>query len=233
MKKIAFIILSAVSTAATGYAQDKAFKKGDMSLELGAGFGVYGTHGHQEYDQDVYSWNGTAVVYSKERISKNTSDGAVSAIYPLTFQYGVTNWLGVGARLAFSKYYGKDSTTNIEPTVRAIDGDVFADFHLVKSRHFDMPLRVTVGYSHFYYNANDPFESTAVGGGLNYGIALIPRIFFGNHIGIFFNVGYAGYTYPDLKFSNSIDSNVNDNNNMTYRLSGGGLNMGMGIVGKF
>lgn len=233
MKKIALLVIAFTTAALAGKAQDKAFKKGDMSMELGTGFGIYGTYGHQEYDQDVATWNGTSVVVTKERVSQNHHDGAVSAIYPITYQYGVTNWLGIGGRVAFSKYYGEDSVTHVKPTSRAIDVDAFADFHLVKSRHFDMPIRVTGGYSHFYYDSNDMLENTAKGGGANFGIALIPRIYFGNHIGIYFNVGYASYVYPNLKFSNNNDSNLNDNNNMTYKLTGSGLNMGIGIVAKF
>jgi hypothetical protein len=50
---------------------------------------------------------------------------------------------------------------------------------------------------------------------------------------MFFNVGYAGYSYKNLIFSNNSDSNINDENQMIYKLKGNGLNLGLGLVVKF
>ncbi|MCW3085240.1 MAG: hypothetical protein JWP12_2606 [Bacteroidetes bacterium] len=230
MKKTTLIFAAFCLLAGSANAQDKAFKKGDMTVELGAGLGLYRTHAFESYNQTNYFTN------QKERITKDTTDAAASAIYPIAFEYGVTNWLGIGARVAYCKYLGgKDSVTGDKPTVHSVDADIFADFHLVKSKHFDMPIRVTLGYSNFKYLSNDGFGSQAKDNGINYGIALVPRIYFGDHIGMYFNVGYAGYNYPSFIFSNDTDSNVNDNDgrDWKYKLSGNGFNLGIGLIGKF
>jgi hypothetical protein len=241
MKNKVLALLILLPFASHVKAQDKAFQKGNMVIDLGVGLGVYGTKVHQEYDQDVYVFP-TGI--KTERVKKDTTDAAASFIFPLRFEYGITNWLGVGARLAYSKYATeKDSVNNYKPKVYGVDADLVISFHLVKSKHFDMPVCLSLGYSSITYKANNPNTNPpflpdngngmAKGGGSNYGISLVPRIYFGDHVGMFFNVGYAGYNYPHLIFSNNSDSNLNDDNNMIYKLKGNGLNLGLGIVGKF
>lgn len=235
MKKLllSFLALTLIATVST--AQDeKAFAKGRMTVSLGAGFGIYGTKVHTEYDQQVPYWNGSSIAWETRRYTNDTTDGAISAIYPLTFEYGVTNWLGLGARFAYSGYFQEtDSISGVQSKVRAMDVDFVANFHLVKSRRFDMPICVTIGYSNIHFWSNDPANSQAKDNGLNYGIGLMPRIYFGNHIGMFFNLGYVGYNYPSFVFFNDTDSNLNSVNNWKYSLKGNGLNMGIGLIGKF
>lgn len=236
MKKITLTIAAITVLLTAAKAQDKAFEKGNMTVDLGIGFGIYGTKIHTENTTNVISWNGTQFVSTPTRVKKDTTDGAASVIYPLKFEYGVTNWLGIGARFAFADYFEEtDSITHIKPKVTGIDAGVIANFHLVKTKRFDMPISVNFGYSHFKYLANDNLNSKAVDNGINYGISLLPRIYFGNHIGMFFNVGWAGYKYPSLHFSNSNDSNLNDDNNQDwkYSIKGNGMNIGIGIIGKF
>jgi hypothetical protein len=52
---------------------------------------------------------------------------------------------------------------------------------------------------------------------------------------MFFNVGYAGYSYPSLRFSDKTDSNLNENGDYrsTFSLKGNGANIGFGLIGKF
>ena len=187
---------------------------------------------HTEFDERYWNFSHNAV--EERRVKNDTTDAAASAIYPLSFEYGVTNWLGLGARLAWSNYFEEtDSISHIKPRVRAIDAAFVANFHLVKSRRFDMPVSLTLGYSNFRYWSNDPFDSQAKDNGLSFGLGLTPRIYFGNHIGMYFNLGYAGYSYPSVLFSNDADSNVNDENNWLYKLKGNGVNIGIGMIGKF
>jgi hypothetical protein len=242
MKKIilAISLFSSLITASKAQ-DDKAFHKGTMNVDLGIGFSVYGTKSHEEYDAQV--WNGTSIV--TERIKKDKNDGAAATIIPVNFEYGITNWFGLGARFGYSKYIanGDSTNNNIKPTVRGLDADLLLNFHLVKGKHFDMPLQLMFGYSNLKYKANNPNtagvgqpdngDAILKGGGLNYGIELVPRIYFGKHIGMFFNVGYMGYSYNNLIVSNNSDSNLNDNDNHKFGLKGNGFNIGLGIVGKF
>ncbi len=80
----------------------------------------------------------------------------------------------------------------------------------------------------------DNGNAMAKDNGLNYGIALIPRIYFGDYIGMFFNLGYMGYSYPSITFSNNSDSNLNNDNNKNelFKLKGNGVNIGIGLIVK-
>jgi hypothetical protein len=229
MKKIIYTVaVMAMCISAAKAQDDKAFKKGDITASLGIGFGVYGTKVHTEYDQQVFN---LATGFSTVRYKQDTTDGAASAVFPLEVEYGVTNWLGLGGRFAFSNYT-RDST-NTNARVHSLDADLMVNVHLVKSRRFDMPLSLYIGYSNIKYLTHDAFGSMAKDNGMSYGIALVPRIYFGDHIGMFFNVGYAGYNYPSLQFSNDTYPDLNSQNNWLYSLKGNGLNMGLGLIGKF
>ena len=222
MKKIVLSIAALSLLINISNAQDKAFKKGDITAGLGVGFGLYGTKLHSE------------ATYGSIKVVDDTTDGAVSVIYPLMAEYGVTDWFGVGARFAYSNYFEeRDSITNIKPKVNAFDLGLALNFHLVKSKHFDMPISLLFGYSNFKIHFNDPTNQIGKDNGLNYGIMLTPRIYFGDHIGMFFNIGYLGYNYPSIQFSNNTDSNLNDNNNWLFKLKGNGANLGIGLTAKF
>jgi hypothetical protein len=225
MKKFAIIIIACAFLTENLNAQDKAFEKGNVVIDIGTGLGLYATKSHEERTNSL-----------NIRIAKDTTDGALSAIYPVCFEYGVTNWLGLGARFAYANYLtGNDSTTGNKPKITGIDADLLVNFHFIKTKRLDLPLRVTVGYSSFKYLANDIAGTQAKDNGFNFGVALIPRIYFGNHIGIFFNLGYATYNYPSLKLSNNSDSNLNDDAGQNYllHLKGSGANIGLGLVVKF
>ena len=222
MKKITLTVAALLIFIGISSAQDKAFKKGDITANLGVGWAIYGTKLHSE------------ATYGTTKVVDDTTDGAASVIYPLQGEYGVTNWLGIGARFALSNYFEEtDSITGIKPKVRGIDADLVLNFHLVKSKRFDMPVQLLFGYSNFKINFNDPSHQIGKDNGLNYGIMLVPRIYFGDHVGMFFNLGYMGYSYPSIHFSNDTDSDLNDNNAWLFKLKGNGFNIGLGLVGKF
>ena len=239
MKKITLTIAAIALFINASTAQDaakfpKAFKQGDFTVSLGAGLGVYGTKIHSEYQYNAVVWTGSGFATETRTFKSDTTDGAFSAIYPITFEYGVTSWLGIGVRAAYSNYFEEtDSISGIKGKVRSYDADLVVNFHLVKSKHFDMPISLTLGYSNIKFWQNDAVNSIAKDNGLNYGIALVPRIYFGNHIGMFFNVGYAGYSYPSFDFSNDNDPNINNTQHWKYSLKGNGINLGMGLIGKF
>ena len=106
-----------------------------------------------------------------------------------------------------------------------------------------MPVSILIGYSHFKYFENNPNTnppgfadnggSKGVDNGMNLGIMVNPTIYFNDHIGIFFNVGYMGYSYKSISFSDNSDSNLNDNNNWKFSLKGNGFNIGGGLALKF
>ena len=197
MKKLLlFITIALLGTALK--AQEKSFQKGKIIISVGANLGVYGTKTHQEQDKSVLISGAVQTV----RTVKDTTGGAGSGVFPLTIEYGITNWLGVGARFGYSKYIAKadSANKNTKPTVIGLDGDLVLSLHFIKTVHFDMPLEFVAGYSHLNYMSNDQNGSAAKSGGLNYGFALVPHIYFGKHVGMFFNLGYSGTVIPILFF---------------------------------
>ncbi len=251
MRRILVITLSLSALITTLHAQDdKAFHKGTITIDPSIGVAVYGTKIHGEFDQEY--WTGTSI--ATRRVVEDTTDAAASTIFGLNGEYGVSNWLGVGLRFAYSNYFEETEYDTVytfptktvysyKPKVRAIDFGVNVNFHLVKGKRFDMPICLTLGYSNFKYMRNNPdtdpgsYDNSGEGGkdnGLNYGILLCPKIYFGKaqHVGLAFHVGYMGYTYPSILFSNNADSNLNDENNWKYKLKGNGFNIGIGLSVK-
>lgn len=233
MKKITSFILPTFFSISL-FAQDapeKAFKKGNFTIAIGASAAGYKTEVYEEFDS-LY-WDGTSI--QTARAERTNTDGAVSVIFPLSIEYGFTNWLGIGARVGYSKYLAAADSTNanVRPKVSSFDVDALVNLHFVKSKHFDMPLCIAVGYSNFTYKSLDSLESKAKDGGLNMAISVAPRIYFGEHVGMYFDLGYAAYSYPSMTFSNSIEGNVNNTNNHKFALKGKGATFGLGLMFKF
>lgn len=252
-KRLLPLLLVCFSFNAINAQEDKAFHKGSITIDPSIGFAIYGTKVHAEHDEDY--WNVTTMSIEKRRVVEDTTDGAGATIYGLTAEYGVTNWLGIGFRFAYSNYIEEtqydtvyfgivQQTFSYKPKARSIDFGLNVNFHLVKGKRFDMPLCLTMGYSNFKYSQNNPDtdpssvdNSGAMGkdNGTNYGILLMPKIYFGKeqHVGLAFHVGYMGYNYPSILFSDNSDSNLNDENNWKYKLKGNGFNIGIGLSVKF
>lgn len=227
MKKHILVIIGTVLFMSTIKAQ--SFHKGAIVIDLGAGLNISKTTIEEEYNSQIWTGSGLTTV----RIQKDTTDASAAAVYPLTVEYGVKNWLGIAGRVALSKYFsGADSANGVKVDARGIDAGVVFNLHLIKTKRFDMPIGVTLGYSNFKMTSNDALQSKAKDNGLNYGFAAVPRIYFGNHIGLSINLGYMVYTYPNLLFSNKNDSNVNDNNDHEFKLKATGANIGVGLIIK-
>ncbi len=228
MKKTILIIAAAALLLNTAKAQ--AFHKGAIVIDLGAGVSIYKTALQDEYNHQV--WNGSS--FSMARIKKDTNNNAGAAVYPLVIEYGLKNWLGIAARAAYSKYFSKtDSLSGINAAVRGIDAGLILNLHLFKTRRFDMPIGLTIGYSNFLADSKDSLNNIAKDNGFNYGFSAVPRFYFGEHIGLSVNLGYVAYNYPSILFSNKNDSNINDNNNRIYKLKADGANIGVGLIVKF
>lgn len=253
-KKLTLVTLVLTSVITSLNAQDdKAFHKGSITIDPSIGFAIYKTKVHAEYDEDY--WNTTTMSIATRRVVEDTTDGAGATIYGLTGEYGVTDWLGIGFRFAYSNYIEETQhdtvlfptgiqTFSYKPKARSLDFGLNVNFHLVKGKRFDMPLCLTMGYSNFKYSQNNPdtdasnVDNSGAGAkdnGMNYGIHLMPKIYFGKeqHVGVAFHVGYMGYNYPSFLFSNNSDSNLNDENNWKYKLKGNGFNIGIGLSVKF
>src|SRR5665213_2750800 len=98
MKKFTLLFIGIAILSSILKAQDKTFHKGLIVVNLGIDVSGYKTNIQDAYNNKV--WNGGS--FSTIRIQKNSTDGSGAAIYPLTIEYGLKNWLGVAARVAYS-----------------------------------------------------------------------------------------------------------------------------------
>jgi hypothetical protein len=232
MKKVSLIVSCLVLFTSISKSQDKAFKKGDIAVSLGAGTGIYLAKAHTEFNSKRYnSQNGSIETV---RLEEDYVDGISSLIFPIHFEYAVNNWLGTGLRFAYSDYPEfQPSWISYKSKTYNFDSYLSMSFHFVKSPKFDMPIILFLGYSVIRHFENDPPDSRTKANGLNYGISIQPNFYFGKHIGIFLNVGLAGFRYPNVIFSDKFDNNINDNNDKLYQITGLGVNTGFGLIAKF
>ncbi len=215
MKKKVLIALSLLIVSGTIQAQDKAFRAGNIVVDVGLGGAGYKTL--------LSSTITTGTVSVKNE--KNGTAGSV--IYPIQVEYGLRNWLGIGARFAYSKYY--DSTKSN----RGIDFDFVLNFHLIKTKRFEMPISLFLGYSNLNIKYKDVLNTIAKDNGMSNGIMLIPRFYITKHFGLFVNVGFVNYVYPSLTFTNNSNkSNINPAQ-INISLAGNGETFGFGALYKF
>lgn len=188
----------------------KAFHSGIRVVQGGFDLGIYG-------------------IATKNKVTgESKTGGAASIIYSVAGEYGIKNWLGAGVRLSLDNYGTSHDSSGNNPSAVAGNISVFANFHPVKSRRFDLFSGVAIGYSRFNYKLGDNENSVAKGNGSLLNLYIIPRFYFGKHIGMYLNFGYTGFSYGSLDYS----SNTNSKNN-AFSLTGSGLNFGFGVQAKF
>ncbi len=203
---IATALLSAISSTA-----QKSFEKKTNVIGFGADLGIY------NYQSRVGSTNSTS------------SSAAANKMLSLLYERGVTNWLGLGAKVQLSDYFTEtDSATGTKPSVKAIDATLLVNAHFVKTKHVDLLTGFNIGYSNLNWEARDAYISQAQGGGLVFDLHLQPRFYFGDHVGMFLNLAYTHYGYKNMDFTNiyTQESDILD-------LVGGGVNFGIGLQAKF
>ncbi len=201
----------------------QAFQKGNFNIDLGVGFGAYKTTTTIEVD-----FFGTPLTFTEE-------DGAASGMFPLSFEYGISNKFGIGVELGFVNYAIDDSTEdfngnmveNNTEAVRSVDFMLFGNFHLLNSEKNDLFIGLGFGSSSVVWTFKDNGSYEYKGRGGLFKIYIKDRIFFNDNVGILFNLGYTSYVYNDMESS--------DNNaildNLKWRVAG--LNLGTGLALKF
>lgn len=209
IKSVLIISLSVLSL--NSFSQ--AFEKGNINIDLGLGIGAYGTK----------------VTYkdTKNNFEVSKNDGAASFIVPLSFEYGISNKIGIGLQIGASNYFidNKDSTNNTE-SVKSVDFALKFNFHLLNANRNDLFISLGLGGSSVNWNFINTSE-TYSGSGSYFTLSLVDRIFFTDNIGMFFNLGYAGYNYNNMKTSSG--NPILDN--LTWSVKG--VNLGTGLAVKF
>jgi hypothetical protein len=209
MKKlIIFFLFAGIAVSA----QDKSFEKNTKVISLGYNLGVYGTKSRDKH--------------------KGTSDRseAASNIFHGQFEYGVLNFLGVGAKLQYGQYIvERDSATGLLPTAYSMDGFLVVNLHFVRAKYVDMLFGLNGGGSQFVYKLNDGHNTMAKGFGSSFDVHFQTRFYFGKYIGLNLNLAYANFNYPNLIASSDL---ANHTVNFAS-IKGNGINIGMALQVKF
>jgi hypothetical protein len=189
----------------------QSFEKKSNVVAFGADLGIY---------------NYVTKVASNKQSDVST---AANKMLSLHYERGVSNWLGIGAKVLLSDYFtSKDSITNSKPSITGLDATILVNAHFLRTKRVDMLAGFNFGYSTLNWEARDQYISAAKGGGLIFDFHLQPRFYFSDHIGMFINLAYVNYSYKDLDFKNTV-TNIPD----VLDLTGAGANFGFGFQGKF
>jgi len=189
----------------------QSFEKKSNVVAFGADLGIY---------------NYVTKVASNKQSDVST---AANKMLSLHYERGVSNWLGIGAKVLLSDYFtSKDTITNSKPSITGLDATILVNAHFLRTKRVDMLAGFNFGYSTLNWEARDQYISAAKGGGLIFDFHLQPRFYFSDHIGMFINLAYVNYSYKDLDFKNTV-TNIPD----VLDLTGAGANFGIGLQGKF
>jgi hypothetical protein len=201
----------------------QAFQKGNFNIDLGIGFGAYKTTTKFQFD-----FFGSPITITEE-------DGAASAMIPLSLEYGISNKFGLGLEFGACNYAIDDSTEDVNGTmienntesVKSRDVLLFCNFHLLDAEKNDLFIGLGIGSSSVVWTFKDNSTYEYSGRGGLFKLYIKDRLFFGEHVGMLFNLGYTSYVYNDMKTS--------DNNAILEGLKWNvrGLNMGVGLALKF
>lgn len=179
----------------------QAFQKGNINVDIGIGLGIYGT---TQTIKNEISFKANGVSYNQTSVH-DTTDGAGSTIIPIAFEYGLSNKFGVGLDLTSSSYFISEEDRKVTSSVKSFDFGVKVNYHLLNSEKNDLLIGLGFGMSKVSWKfknvANNIYGlSSASGSGTYLSLGITDRIFFSDHFGILFNLGYRAYSYPEINY---------------------------------
>lgn len=192
---MALCFLSAVNVNA------QAFQKGNKNIDVGIGFGGYGTH---SITTTEISFTAFGVPFSQSQVF-DTTDGAASMIIPISFEYGISNKFGLGVDLTPTSYFIAEEDRDYINSVKGFDIGVKASYHILDAEKNDLFVTLGVGTSSINWKfKNDETNvlglSSASGSGTYFSFNVSDRIFFSDNLGLLLNLGYRGYKYPKIEY---------------------------------
>ncbi len=192
---------------------EKSFRKKLWVIDGGASLGIY--------NDEVTNVLGE----SKKSMAANS-------IYTIGAEYGISKRFGVGGRISIDDFFtGKDTATGKMGSASSFNWGFFVNYHLLRTRRFDLPIGFSTGHSVLTINVNDVYGTKASGAGLINSLYIRPRFYFGKRFGIFGNIAIAGYNYSTLNVTRSYTPGVTANNTILFNLNG--FTLGFGAQWKF
>ena len=239
---MAFSAILFINTHAHGQAQNK----GDINIDVGIGFGLYGTSQSNTYKIE-YDANGVPMSSSS---SHDTTDATVSTVIPINIEYGLSEKIGTGLDITYNNYFIAPEDRDAIENVRAYDFGPKLHYHPLKSDLYDLVIGVGGGVSMIKWNFNGVLDfssgvfstpTSAKGTGIYWNLDIKNKFYFGEHFGVFLNLGYKGYSYPSIGRDNSdLEAIINNlpgvsNTKITDDLNWNlnGANIGVGLAVKF
>lgn len=216
MKKSTFLVLfTLVLACCIGVERSAAqcFEKGDKIINAGIKISIYkvsdeGSDNDEEEDGD---------------------DGAASYTIPISFEYALTNRIGIGAEIGICNYFtGEDTITGTIASATSFDMLISGNFHWVRAGRADLYSGIGLGFSSFKYESNDARESRFKSTGTYVRLSLFnARFYVGKKFALTLHCGI-----PYMNFNNGrIDDNIGSDYN--YPLTFTGVDIGTGIAFKF
>jgi len=191
MKKYIIICL-ALTLLSSFNVNAQAFQKGTINSDLGIGLGIYGTSQTSTTGLTV-DLNGLPLVILPET-TRDTTDGAASKIIPISFEYGVSDKIGLGLDLTLSNYFIDKEDKEFLNSVKGFDFGLKGYYHIVSTDKYDLSVGVGLGMSKINWkfnrvvDLNSGFiteESEAKGNGMYWNLEVKHKFFFSENVGVF------------------------------------------------
>ncbi len=153
-------------------------------------------------------------------------------------EYGVSNRIGLGIKIGHSNYLIAPEDRDTVKSVTGTDFAIDVNFHLLKANRNDLFFTLGLGVTTADWQyQNNPLVllSSAKGSGSYVNFGITDRIFFSYHIGVLFNLSYAGYNYKVTPELSSVAKSFIGNLSYTWDLNIllKGVNLGTGLAVKF
>ena len=239
MKKLIIISLALVATLILNKnVNAQAFQKGTINIDLGIGFGIYGTS--QSSTSEINATIG-GIPYS-QKTTHDTTDGTASTVIPISFEYGIADKIGLGLDVTYNSYFINDSDrVNLE-SVKAFDFGPKFSYHPLNSDFYDLSVGLGFGFTSIKWNVTGLNNAEDFSGsGFYFNLDIKNKFWFSEHIGAYLNVGYKGNFYGKINRDTSAQeasieaipgfSNVSIKDEFTWSMHG--ANIGIGLALKF
>ncbi|MCX7728499.1 MAG: hypothetical protein N2203_03415 [Bacteroidia bacterium] len=163
----------------------QSFSSGSLLISINTAIEAYNT----EYKYQIKNTNFDTLI----------KDQAGNKNYFLALEYGLLKWFGLGIKGKINNYYTeKDKYTGVTPTANSFEIAVTARAHVIRTKHFDLPIGFSFGGSSLTYNTNDPYYPiTITGKGTYFDIHIQPMVYF-KRLGFNLYIGSPAVNYSDM-----------------------------------